>query len=190
MIKNIILDIGGVIFDDSKNNTDKVLNKNSYNIYQKAYGGNFKKCLLGEMTINEHIKTFENDSDYQDIKYVLSYENLNVNLPLIKDNFAYIKELKKKGYKLFILSNMTYESHLYIKNTIDIDKTFDGGIYSYQENIKKPDPRIYELLIDRYNLNKEETIFFDDKEKNVISANSLGIKSFVFKSIDDIKNNL
>ena len=44
--------------------------------------------------------------------------------------------------------------------------------------------------VNKYNLIKEETIFFDDKEKNVIAANKVGIKSFVFTSIEDIKNNL
>ena len=67
---------------------------------------------------------------------------------------------------------------------------FDGGIYSYQEHIIKPDKRIYNLLIDKYNLKRSETIFFDDKEKNVISAINQGISSYVFKSIEDIKNNI
>ncbi len=52
----------------------------------------------------------------------------------------------------------------------------------------KPNPDIYNLLIDRFKLNKEETIFFDDKEKNIIAACKVGIKGIVFNSIDDIKN--
>ena len=82
--------------------------------------------------------------------------------PLIKTNFEYIKSLK----------------------------VFDGGIYSYQEHLIKPDYKIYNLLIDKFDLNKSETIFFDDKEKNVIAANKVGIKSFIFTNIEDIKNNL
>ena len=58
------------------------------------------------------------------------------------------------------------------------------------EHIIKPDKRIYNLLIDKYNLKRSETIFFDDKEKNVISAINQGISSYVFKSIEDIKNNI
>lgn len=48
MIKNIIFDIGGIIFDDSIENINKILDKDSTSIYKKAYGGNFKKCLLGK----------------------------------------------------------------------------------------------------------------------------------------------
>jgi len=65
-----------------------------------------------------------------------------------------------------------------------------GGIYSYKEHLIKPSHKIYDLLINRFNLNKEETLFFDDKEKNIIAANETGIKSFVFTSIRDIKENL
>ncbi len=45
-----------------------------------------------------------------------------------------------------------------------------GGIliYSYQEHLIKPNPDIYNLLIDRFKLNKEETIFFDDKKKRIL----------------------
>ena len=52
----------------------------------------------------------------------------------------------------------------------------------------KPNHDIYNLVIDRYGLKKEETVFFDDREKNVISANEVGIKAYVFKDISDIED--
>ena len=55
MIKNIILDVGGVFFDDSKTNIERLLNKNCNNIYKIAYGKDFKKALLGEISVQEHI---------------------------------------------------------------------------------------------------------------------------------------
>ena len=55
MIKNIILDVGGILFDDSKKNIEYVLNKKCDLIYQKAYGTGFKECLLGDKTVQEHI---------------------------------------------------------------------------------------------------------------------------------------
>lgn len=190
MIKNIILDVGGVFFDDSKHNIEKLLNKNCDNIYKTAYGKGFKKSLLGEITVQEHINSLKNETDFNDINYILKKENLIKSYPLMKDNFKYIKSLKEKGFKLYLLTNITEDSYNYINDLINIDKIFDGGIYSYQEHLIKPDHDIYNLLINKFNLNKEETIFFDDKEKNVIAANKVGIKSFVFTSIEDIENNL
>lgn len=190
MIRNIILDIGGVFFDDSKNNIEKLLNKNCDNIYKLAYGSGFKKCLLGEISVQEHINSLKGEKEFNDINYILKKDNLVHSYPLIKTNFEYIKSLKEKGYRLYLLTNITEDSYNYIKNLIDINKIFDGGIYSYQEHLIKPNYDIYNLLINKFNLNKSETIFFDDKEKNVIAANEVGIKSFVFTSIEDIKNNL
>ncbi len=190
MIKNIILDVGGVFFDDSKHNIKKLLNKNCDKIYTKAYGTGFKKCLLGEISVYEHLNSLRNEKDFNDIDYILRKDNLIKSYPLMKDNFEYIKSLKERGFKLYLLTNITEDSYNYINDLINISKIFDGGIYSYQEHLVKPDYDIYNLLINKFNLSKEETIFFDDKEKNVIAANSVGIKSFVFTSIEDIENNL
>lgn len=108
----------------------------------------------------------------------------------MSDNFNYIKKLRQKGYKIYLLTNITKDSYYYINDTINIDSTFDGGVYSYQEHLIKPDVKIYTLLLEKYNLSKEETIFFDDKEKNIIAAQALGIKAILFTSITDIEGAL
>lgn len=190
MIKNIIFDVGGVIFDDSKQNIEKLLNRKVDDIYKVAYGKGFKKCLLGEISVQEHINNLKCEKDFNEINYILKKENLIKSYPLMKDNFEYIKSLKERGYKLYLLTNITEDSYNYINSLIDINKNFDGGIYSYQEHLIKPDYNIYNLLISKFNLKKEETIFFDDKEKNVLAANNVGIKSFVFTSTENIEENL
>ena len=190
MIKNIILDVGGVFFDDSKSNIEKLLNKNCDNIYKLTYGKNFKKALVGEISVQEHIESLKSEEEYLDIEYILKKENLTRSYPLIKDNFKYIKNLKERGYHLYLLTNITEDSYHYINHLINIHQIFDGGIFSYQKHLIKPDDSIYQLLLERYHLKKEETIFFDDKKKNVDKANQLGIKSFVFTSVQDIENHL
>ena len=190
MIKNIILDIGGVIFDDSKKNIEKLLKKNCDNIYSKAYGKGFKQVLLGEMTIKELLDSLRNEYEFNDIKYILDKNNLKKSYPIIKDNYEYIKTLKQRGYNLYLLSNITEDSYNYINDLINIDETFKGGVYSYQENIVKPNYEIYNLILSKYNLKKEETIFFDDKEKNVKAANEVGLNSYVFNTIEDIEKKI
>ena len=188
MIKNIIFDIGGIIFDDSSQNISNILNEDASNLCKKAYGKSFINCLLGNQEVSDYIETFKNDIDYKKIKYILSKKNLHISYPLMKNNFDYISKLKDKGYNLYILSNITKESYEYIINTIDIDKVFNGGIYSYQEKIVKPNRKIFELIINKYKLNKEETIFFDDKQKNIDAANEIGINAVLFRTIKDIEN--
>ncbi|MBQ9012222.1 MAG: HAD-IA family hydrolase [Bacilli bacterium] len=187
--KNLIFDVGGVIFDDGKDNMKKVVGEGYDQIYKKAYGKGFKECLLGNKKVSELIEDLKDDELYEKLKYVLSYENLNVSYPIIKENFLYIKSLKD-NYDMYLLTNITEDSYNYINSVIDIDSIFKGGIYSYQDGVVKPNFDIYNLLLEKYNLKKEECIFFDDKEKNVMAAKSLGIKSVVFKSLDDLKSSL
>ena len=190
MIKNLIFDIGGVMFDDSTKNINKVLNENSELLCKKVYGKTFLDCVLGNVDVSNYIESFKDDSDYEKVKYILSRDNLHISYPLMKDNFDYISKLKDKGYNLYILSNITKDSYEYVNDTIDINKIFDGGVYSYQEGLVKPDRRIYELIVERYNLNKDETMFIDDKQKNIDAANKFGIKGVLFKTIKDIEDNL
>lgn len=106
------------------------------------------------------------------------------------DTLNLILELKQHGYKIYLLSNITGASFEYINNAIELTQYFDGGLYSFQEKMVKPNYTFYENLLKKYNLIKNETIFFDDKDKNVQAGNEVGIKSIKFKSVKDIKNNL
>ena len=186
MIKNIVLDIGGILFDDSKSNVEKLLHKNCDTIYKKTYGGNFKECLIGNMSVKEHLELLKDDEDYQDIKYLL--QNLSLATPLMKENYEYIKSLKEKGYHLYLLSNITEDSFQYINKVLDLSHFVDGGVYSYQEHVKKPEHTIYQTVLKRFHLDPKETIFFDDKSKNVVAANESGLPSIEFKSIETLKN--
>lgn len=195
MIKDIILDIGGVIFDDSNKNLQKVLNESeeeTRKLSKIAFGEDFKSCLLGKLNINSHIKKIK--QEYPELsnklEYILSPENYSKTFPLMKDTLNLIFELKQQGYKIYLLSNITESSFKYINDIINLDKYIDGGLYSYQEKMVKPNYKFYEKLFDKYNISKEESIFFDDKAKNVQAGNEIGVKSVLFKSIEDIKKNI
>ena len=51
----------------------------------------------------------------------------------------------------------------------------EGGILSYKEHLIKPEPEIYQLLLKRYGLKAEESVFLDDTLKNVEAAEEQGI---------------
>ena len=107
-------------------------------------------------------------------------------LPVIKENLEKICELKNKGYNIYFLSNITDVSYSYLNDKLNILNIVDGGVYSCKEHLRKPDKEIFDILIKRFDLNKKETIFFDDSLKNVKAGNEYGIKSYVFNSIKDI----
>ena len=193
MIKNIILDVGGVLFDDGKQKFTKILNmdiKEVSRITDIAFGKKFKQCMLGEKSIIEYIKEFETNVDYELLKYILDPQYYNITFPIIKETVDYIYQLKENGYNLYLLTNITDGSYAYINSILNINELFDGGAYSFKEHVIKPDHNFYNILIQRYNLNKDECIFFDDVEKNVQAGNDVGIRSVKYNSIEDIKNNL
>ena len=88
-----------------------------------------------------------------------------------------VHELKKRGYGVYLLSN--YSEDLFRKHTqyADFMNDIDGKIVSYAVHLVKPDHAIYEELVRRYNLTREDCIFFDDREENVAAAIECGIRA-------------
>lgn len=192
MIKNIIFDIGGIVLEWGNKPLIELLNKTDYEVNKICkiiYGDDrFKECILGNLSQFEYMKQLisENPKYSDDIKKILSEKYQKKALPVIKENLEKICELKNKGYKIYFLSNITDVTYNYLNDKLNILNMVDGGIYSCKEHLKKPSKGFFDTLIKRFDLNKEETIFFDDSQKNVKAGNEYGIKSYVFKSIKDI----
>lgn len=93
--------------------------------------------------------------------------------------FNFIKAVRKKGYKIYILSNAPIESRAFFKQN-GILQFFDGAIFSAEEKIVKPDKRIYKILLNRYNLRAEECLFLDDRKENIDSALELNFNRICF----------
>ena len=70
-----------------------------------------------------------------------------------------------------------------------LDET-DGGILSYRDKIIKPDRAIYELITKRYDLIPGECVFIDDTEKNIIAAREFGMNGIVFKTYEQVEDEL
>lgn len=100
-----------------------------------------------------------------------------------------LRSLKMAGYKLYILSNWGkwHFEELQKRNEFrEFLQYFDGGIVSYQVGLKKPDRKIYEILIDKYNINPSSAVFYDDKPENIQAAKEVGLNAVVFdRSIAD-----
>ena len=97
-----------------------------------------------------------------------------------------IKDLKLKGYKIFLLSNINDHTFKNV-NKSDLFSIVDGYVLSYIEHQIKPYKSIYNTLISRYSLIPSETIFVDDNINNINTAQELG---FIVKKVnpDDYEN--
>jgi HAD superfamily hydrolase (TIGR01509 family) len=94
-----------------------------------------------------------------------------------------IDELKAAGYKLYVLSNMSREFIDFLRKQ-KVYENFDGDVVSCEVGIVKPMPEIYDLLLERFDLDPAETIFIDDRKENVDAAAAKGIATFHFDRND------
>lgn len=93
--------------------------------------------------------------------------------------------LEKRGqYKTAMLSNVSAVIWNYYTPE-QMDKYFDRVVLSYQEAIAKPDPRIYQLVCERLEVEPSECVFADDNEVNVDAANKIGMHGIVFTNNSD-----
>lgn len=104
---------------------------------------------------------------------------------------ALARELKAKGLRLFILSNNLRERSAYYDTHFPfLDELFEKRYYSWQTGFIKPDVRCFQTVLTKNNLKPEECLFFDDSEKNVAVANSLGIEGYVFEGPGQVRAKL
>lgn len=190
MIKNIIFDIGNVIVTEKGASIFRHLNLGEQDelngiIYRNS---GFIETLLGNQTTDAYKRYLlrENPKYYDEIQTLLSLDGMPVAMPKKPEMVKLAYALKDK-YHIYFLSDMIDITFTYLK---DFLADFDGGAYSYQEHVKKPNEAFYQILLQRYNLNPEESFFFDDKPKNIAAAQGLGIQAKVFVDINDVRQRL
>lgn len=99
------------------------------------------------------------------------------------------KELRK-GYKTAYLTNYNKAYWDVIRKKFDLSPYFDFGVVSYQIKARKPAPKGFLLIMERFKAKPEETIFVDDSEKNLVKAAELGINTIHFKSTGQLVKDL
>lgn len=93
-----------------------------------------------------------------------------------------INLLKEKGYGIYYLSNWnSWTAERFKQNgTFSFLDDTDGGLFSYECGLMKPDHKIYETFLKKFGLDPSTCVFLDDREENVKAARECGMKSEVF----------
>ena len=99
-----------------------------------------------------------------------------------KDVWEKVHALKEKGYKIYLLSNYNKDFFDVHTKGADFLDDIDGKVVSYEIHQIKPEPAIYEYLLEKYELNPQECVFFDDRPENTEAAEKLGIQSYTITS--------
>jgi 2-haloacid dehalogenase len=103
---------------------------------------------------------------------------------------AVLAELRDAGVPVYALTNFSTEKFALARARFGFLDWFEGIVVSGEEGLVKPDPRIYRLLLDRYRLAAETTVYLDDAPVNVAAARALGLTGLRFTDPDRLRADL
>jgi glucose-1-phosphatase len=179
MVKNIIFDLGNVLISfrpseyfDKQKYPETIKNTILSDIFSSK---EWQQLDKGEISTQEAIEAIAKRSSLneQEIAHIF---NLRTDLIFPLDqNVRLLPELKKRGFRIYYLSNFPIDIFDEIRNGYYFFKYFNGGIISAEVKSTKPENRIYEILIEKYSLVPEECLFIDDIESNVKTAEVFGM---------------
>lgn len=183
MIRNIIFDLGNVLISfrpseylDKKEYSEELKSKILSDIF---HAKEWLQLDNGDIILSEAIESIAARSSLtkEEITHIF---NLRTDLMVPLDlNVNLLPELRKRGFRLYFLSNFPIDIFHEVKSGYYFFNYFDGGVISAEVRYSKPNTRIYEILLEKYSLKSEECLFIDDLEVNVKAAESIGMKGVV-----------
>ncbi|MBQ8952291.1 MAG: HAD family phosphatase [Eubacterium sp.] len=194
MIRNVVFDVGMVLADFrfreymsdlgfDKETIEELSEKVVFSDYWKLMDNG----LVNDGEAKEH---FISELPQYEKEMNLFWDNIDNIIREYDYSEELVKELKAKGFKVYVLSNypekqadMHWPKFKFLPHT-------DGYLISSKEKMMKPDPEFYRLLEKRFGVDLTESVFVDDREENVEAARALGMTGIVFKGFDDLKNKL
>jgi 2-haloacid dehalogenase len=109
----------------------------------------------------------------------------------IQGTVEIFKQLKESGnYKIYALTNWSAELFPIALNRYEFLHWFDGRVVSGEEKMRKPFPEFYQLILNRFQLTPEETLFIDDSARNTNAAKEHGLNTLLFRSPEQLKEEL
>lgn len=194
MIKNIVFDFGGVLVDWNP----RYFYRNIFKSEEEMEYFLTTVCTPDWNTQTDWQLTFA-EAIEQLIPQFPQYEReirlywdgwLEMLHAEIPESIAFKASLRAEGYRLYGLTNWSAETMPLAEEKFSFMKGMDGVVVSGYERVKKPDERIFRILLDRYNLRPEETVFFDDHIENIIAAREMGIHGILFKDAEQAERDL
>ena len=186
MYKSIVFDLGGVMvdFDPKSYLVDLLCNTEmEEKVYELTFGSEEWKLMDAGL-----ISRFEGNKRMLERA---QQEGCSFEVQGVLDDWIHIlhvrhrmqelvRRMKNHGYCVYYLSNIPQDVLDLLRQRGVLDR-FDGGVASCEVHINKPDPRIYQALLDKYHLKAEECVFIDDRLENVQTAFSMGFAGVQMK---------
>ncbi len=185
MIKNIIFDFGGVLYDIDHRLSKIAFEKLGVKNFDHLYGHQEQTDLFEQLERGE----LREDEFRDALSFFLPNKTSNKQIDeawsalLIGFKKERIDLLKKisPNYRLFLLSNTNiihYKQFITeLDKYTDFRSLFQDVWFSHEKQMRKPEERFYLGLIKKHRLKPEETLFIDDLDVNIEAAKKLGIQT-------------
>jgi 2-haloacid dehalogenase len=108
----------------------------------------------------------------------------------IEGSVAILAELKARGVRLLALTNWSQETFPIARQFYPFLQWFEGIVVSGEERLVKPDPRIYQRLLERYAVDPATALYIDDSARNVAVAEALGMHGWWFRDSTGLRERL
>jgi len=196
MIKTIVFDLGNVLFDFCPLKAARSLVKmGGIKRSPKAIVQFFADSPIETAYCEGKVST---DTFIAHVKQTLNLRVDDAKLKhwycdifsIKKDSFRLVKELKKRNYRLLILSNTNDLHYEFLLTMTDQLSLFDDRILSYEVFCQKPQKDIYDIVIERAQCQPDEIFFIDDLIENIESAHSHGIVAHHFSKVSRLRKAL
>ncbi len=198
MIKNLLFDLGGVIMDIKRLNCVKSFERlgmaNADDFFGE-YTQNGPFLMLEEGAITE--SQFRDEirkiigSAISDEEIDHAFNDFLVGIPMHR-----LKSLRKlkSQYNIYLLSNtnsIMWNSRIaeeFRKEGDDVNFYFQGIVTSFETKCLKPNAKIFETAISKFGIIPDETLFFDDSQRNIDTAKALGFNVALVKQGEEFIN--
>ena len=191
----IVFDLGGVLLD-----------WNPRYLYRKLFDGDdaaMERFLNEVCTMEWHhahdlgvppertaTELSKAHPDHQELIWAWSRRSEEMVAGPIDGSVELLRELKAAGVPCYALTNMERETYPLRRERFPFLRWFDGTIVSGFEGVAKPDPAIFKLLLDRFDLEPSETVLVDDSPVNVRAARTAGMNAIEFETPGRLRESL
>lgn len=191
MIKNAVFDMGNVL---SVYDPERYLNRTVDDpkaakavLKELFYGPEWKLLDAGGITEKEAVARVKARIPEYAAEVRLAMKNWHCMMTTMPGMADVVSDLKKKGLKLYLLSNTSLRFYRYYKES-EIFRLFEGFVISAKEKLVKPDPAIFQRACERFRLVPEECLFVDDVRENVDGAVRAGMTAHLFIGTRELRN--
>ena len=193
MIKTVISDLGGVYFTDGSARAIERIGA-AYDIpvdrvRDVLMGDLGNRYRIGEISAAQFWDRAKESWDLQLSTDEIASVWLRAYEP-IEGTVALVDRLRAAGYKNLFLSNNVQERIDYLESTYGFLHRFEDGVLSHKVGLKKPDPRIYRIVLEKASCPAAQCVFVDDKPPMLEPAEQIGMSVVAFESPDQLEREL